>query len=463
MYWTDDGGKTWTASQLVGRGAGASISMINAIQGWTATRNWSFRVTTNGGRNWTRIIDDRISKGIYEGVQTLDDNQDGKIDHGWFVGCVGPLDAVENCPSPQTGVVAHTADGGGAWAYQTLPAKTPPLTEILMFDAATGWVAGASGALLYTEDGGNTWQRVAVNLPTGDNTITGLSFADPLHGLASGHSAQVYRFTGPGRSMGSYLQQGAITVDGQPGDWYEGGSLTLDATTANTIIGDPPYPGPTDLSARVFSRWTSDALYLLAEIMDTSVHPGDTLRLALDGLDDNTAGGADDHLLVISANGIVSDTLHPDRTDEFAVGVSTQPGGWLVELGIPAAAVGRTSFAASDGLGFNLALEDDDGTGVQHALILEGRRLDANPATFAAIRLIGDAIAYQNGANGYAGQKTPISIAGSTSAAPPPAGWKPRCTGSTQADRSTMTSSSASSWRTCQQARRHWRRRSISP
>mgnify|MGYP001106446084 CR=1 FL=1 len=403
MFWTTNGGQTWTAATTVGRHPGTGIAMATATRGWVALRNYSYWVTADGGRSFQRVIDNRLAPNIYVDVQVFDANHDGQIDHGWLVGCVGPLQD-DACKAPATGSIVHTPDGGATWEVQTLPAGTRPLNVLVMFDPRHGWAGGDEGELLYTADGGGTWTRVSSGLPGGDTHIMGLAFAHPRAGLAAAYSGYILRFTGPGRDLNGYLQDGPLTVDGEPGDWYQGGGMRFDATNATTVLGPSPAPAADDLAAVVFSRWSSDRLYLLVEIDDERVVPtGDRLYLALDGLDDNLGDGDDDHLLSIGADGSLTNPWHPDQTGAFLGAVGTRPGGWVVELAVPATVLGRQAWAAGATVGFNLALADDDGAGEEHTLILEGRRLDARPGVFGTIRLRGNELVYQEGQDDYAG------------------------------------------------------------
>lgn len=409
MYRSANGGQTWEGSISDGTSVNVAISMLDANTGWTALRNFSYRWTTNGGQTWRRVIDSTMSQGIYIDLQILDADQNGQVDQAWFVGCRGPL-VDEECPTPEEGVIAHTADGSAldtttTWEYQNLPADTPPLEGIEMLDAQHGWVVGRDNTILYTDDGGAIWQKAAVEAPASSHLMD-LAFADNTHGLTVGNDGAILRYLSPGRTLGSY-QQDLLppVIDGQVGDWYLGGELLLDANNAGAVLGHPVPPTITDLSASISSRWTTDTLYLLAEITDTQgiTLTSDALWVALDGSDDNVWPGADDHLLRIGIDGVVTDTLHPAQTAFVSAAVQVHAQGWTVELGAPAVLLGRSSFAAGDSVGFNLAIEDDDGSGIEHTLVLENRRVDANPATFGSIRLIANTLSYQNGVDAYAG------------------------------------------------------------
>ena len=399
MYRTTDGGETWLETVTEGDNANVDISMISNYEGWTATKRSAYRWTTSAGQTWRRDYPPDSVGGSYRAVQVFDVDQNGGMDFAWLVGCKGNLDSVtEDCPIPQEGRIVFTPDSGESWELQALPDGTPPLTDIFMFDAKQGWVGGYEGFLSYTSDGGASWEVVQSPILPGYTLITELDFADAAHGMASAFGGYIIRFEGPGRMLGSYNQAGSIEIDGSPDDWYLGGQLYLDADNASTVLGNKPWPLSFDISARIYSRWTADTLYLLAEITDNVVVTDgeDAIQVAIDGLGDGQWGGADDHLLTIGADGSVTDDLHPDQTDAFSISVGLSNNGWIVEIAAPASVLGRDSFAEEDSVGFNIGLDDDDGNGLEHTLLLEGRQIDANPATFGQIRLFASTLTFQN-------------------------------------------------------------------
>ena len=399
MFYTTNGGKNWLASAADGDNVSVAISMVSPTQGWSALRQYSYRLTTNGGRYWRRVINPNLSAGFFEAIKALDANQDGQVDNVWLVGCMG-----KECTDPRTGAIARTTDAGGSWKYQPLPANTPPLKAVVMFDGLTGWTGGEQGVLLYTESGGSTWERVESSLPAASAAhITDLGFVGRERGLATSYGGYIIRFTGPGATLGSFSQAGAIVVDGQAGDWYEGGALRLDSAAAATVLGPEPPPEPADISVELRSRWTADDLHFLAEITDDQVTDADSIQFAIDGLDDGRWNGSDDHLVTIRSDGSLADEMHPEQAGDFVVQTSLTATGWLAELAVPASLLGRTDLAEGATAGLNVALNDDDGDGAAHMLVLEGRRIDANPAIFATVRLVGDTLSFQQGVEGYGG------------------------------------------------------------
>ncbi len=401
MFHTSDGGVTWQKSAVVGHTANVDIAMASQYEGWTAQRNLGHRYTTSAGQKWERYMPYSEQANIYFfGVDTLDVNQDGGLDMGWLVGCQGPL-VNEQCPA-HSGVIFYAVGHQDPGQQQLLPPDTPPLHTITMLDDRHGWVGGADGTLLYTENGGAIWQRVPVETT---NLITSIEFYKDKFGFAATYGGEILRFRGPGRELNSYAQSTDIVVDGEIDDWHYGGKLYLDADNASAVLGDAPYPAPEQLSGEFYSRWTGDALYLMAQIRDDVVAPGDAVRLSLDGLNDDVwdQANADDLLIFIAANGDF-DAGSPENDAAIAHAVRRTSQGWQWEMRIPASLLGRSALAENDAVGLNLALDDSDGPGNSHSLLLAGRGLTtSSPATWGTIRLLGDALTLQNGLNDYQG------------------------------------------------------------
>ncbi len=393
MYYTTDGGTTWKQSSVVGSTANVEISMASQYEGWTAQRRQGHRYTTSAGQSWKRYMNYDIQNNVYFfGVSTLDVNHDGGLDMGWLVGCQGPL-VDEQCPA-DSGVIFYATGHEDAGAPQVLPANTPELYTIFMQDALHGWVGGAEGTMLYTENGGMSWQKIAV--PT-VQLITELAFYQDKMGFATTYSGEILRFRGPGRKLSSYTQTTSITIDGDINDWHYGGGMMLDADNASTVLGEKPYPDAESFSGTFYSRWMTDTLYLMAQVKDDVVGADDTVSFAVDGLNDDIPGNADDHVIKIAADGAF------EGDASIAHAVSLTDAGWQLELGIPANLLGRTALAQNDAVGMNLMLEDGDGPGVSHSLLMEGRSLNVSPAIWGDIALLGNTLTMQEGVNKYKG------------------------------------------------------------
>src|SRR5439155_25820295 len=90
------------------------------------------------------------------------------------------VDASEGWAAGDEGVIWHTIDGGRNWERQ--PSGVRASLRSLCFprnNPYVGWVAGreelpgggSSGVLLYTKDGGVSWQRVLLNALPGLNRV----------------------------------------------------------------------------------------------------------------------------------------------------------------------------------------------------------------------------------------------------------------------------------------------------
>ncbi|WNG60369.1 hypothetical protein F0U59_40920 [Archangium gephyra] len=199
------------------------ISFRNEQEGWlrTACDKW-FR-TDDGGRSWREfnvreemLVQERESLSGAAQPDDSDDSSNGSLrltDLLWLSSTEG-LALVNDAP-----MAFRTEDGGRSWTRLTLPVKnhffrkleavgerlwlcspdgwilrsddagrswkelpgTPSdesdgCTTLSFVDARDGWAGGQSGALWHTEDGGETWKRMAATddgpvAPKGSGTV----------------------------------------------------------------------------------------------------------------------------------------------------------------------------------------------------------------------------------------------------------------------------------------------------
>lgn len=152
IFATTDGGNNWDA-QASGTGRKLSdIHFINSAEGWI-TGGWGdgsdFLVlkTVDGGANWQN---QSFGSDCYSTMSIYF----ASADNGWICGHDNNLDAH----------IHHTEDGGDNWIRQTVPAGAGPVYDIAFATSETGWATTSSlyhspsGAVLYTTDGGDTWE-----------------------------------------------------------------------------------------------------------------------------------------------------------------------------------------------------------------------------------------------------------------------------------------------------------------
>jgi len=101
---------------------------------------------------------------------------------GWIAGTSGKL--------------LSTNNGGASWQYTSLPTSAH-LESIQFLNDSTGWICGWSGKILKTTDGGQNWNTQ----PSGTSFILrDLSFCDSLCGWAVGERGLILKTTNGGQN-----------------------------------------------------------------------------------------------------------------------------------------------------------------------------------------------------------------------------------------------------------------------
>ena len=163
---TSDGGKSWRlqfqgTKQESGAAGVIDIDFISAREGWfltsdMTTMNGTLYHTSDGGANWNSLGEQRISRPSAEGLCFTDSKT------GWipFSPGAGPVD----------GGLSVTHDGGKTFrilgetaAEEGGPGAITSANQVLFLSAQDGWAVGEDrnhgDYLLRTTDGGNTWEQ----------------------------------------------------------------------------------------------------------------------------------------------------------------------------------------------------------------------------------------------------------------------------------------------------------------
>ena len=168
------------------------MSFPTTLQGWAVGLDGVILHTADGGRHWAPQASGTMDP--LEGVAFADARC------GWAVG--------GSWGSP---LLLATTDGGTHWTPQSSPAVAS-LNAVDCVDASHAWAVGQSGALLFTTDGGATWDQRYLNGSTTPG-FSAVDFSDALHGWA----------------VDSWAGALAVTADG--GDsWTE---ITQDVSPTN--------------------------------------------------------------------------------------------------------------------------------------------------------------------------------------------------------------------------------------
>lgn len=234
---TSDGGDSWTVQFTAPGDYLRCVAFANANIGWVGTLTRARRLyhTLNGGGAWTPVVGLPVDAPVAVcGLSVVSDQvvyaagsnrpsdpprmmktTDGGaswtawsmsahasilIDvhftdslHGWVVGgkadAPGPTDRSLLKP-----VVLYTSDGGAVWNNRLAGQEASfPFGEwgwkIHFINSNVGFISLENfndGAILRTDDGGATWQRLPINDPQGNANLEGVGFADENLGWTGG-------------------------------------------------------------------------------------------------------------------------------------------------------------------------------------------------------------------------------------------------------------------------------------
>lgn len=233
MIWhTEDAGSTWAWQSLGMSKFATRIFFVDYNYGWAAGGEAIVIRTSDGGNNWNQVIINHLpadtvdfygvsfvdtmigwmvagrypeidSLGIHykkgqgfivysenggdswvlQRRDTIYDFFDVKFkdeQEGWVVG--GNDSTMEAC-------VLHTTNGGEDWNQLTIPSEAKYLRALELIDGNKLWAVGRNGSIIYSSNGGNSWQVQTSNI---DTTLFDVDFADSLRGLIAGNGVVLY-------------------------------------------------------------------------------------------------------------------------------------------------------------------------------------------------------------------------------------------------------------------------------
>ena len=379
-YFTEDG-VTWEGAfdNGVGR-THLDLDMINSWQGVVSTKKNLFDYTLDAGRHWKGYFFYQFGVFYNSGADAYDYDGDGNLDYAWLAGCIAEGDLDGPC---REGAIIFSPDvlsGPDSWRALLLDPNVPRLQKIEMVNEQTGWAVGFDATVLFTEDGGNTWQIQPVpsdaNLYGMDVYNRGLVYAVGLRG-------DILRYSEPDRRLKANPQW-LNRVDGDLGEWSAYNARDLNSEDMDTIEGDAP--DPDDLNAHVRVRWDDRGLYLGIDVTDTTlVTTGalvDQIGVALDGLGDGVVG-EDDHTIFFLADGSAQGL---PEGGQYAL--TSRAEGYTIEAFIPQTTLGG-DFAHLRKIGINFALYDARPGEAAYAsqMVWAGDALSGDPETFGYITL----------------------------------------------------------------------------
>lgn len=236
---TDDGGKTWLPVQKFTTDSILQIYFTDASTGWMLCERSIYsrgknpvsylRKTTDGGVHWdkiefedadrervTRILFDRNGLGLAfgEGGIFYRLQADGTtwkksraaihfllLDGAYSLGANGAIVGAG-------GTIVFTQDGGLTWEEATILHETNSRINSVVFTSAKqGWAVGTDGAIFTATGGGRLWRLVPQSETTA--ALNSVYFSDARNGYAAGNDGTILHTPDAGNHW--YLEQTRVT------------------------------------------------------------------------------------------------------------------------------------------------------------------------------------------------------------------------------------------------------------
>ena len=148
-------------------------------------------------------------------------------------------------------------------------------------------------------------------------------------------------------------------IDGDPVEWQALTGTSLNKDNAGSIGGSDMNPSIADLSANLRAAWAPEALYFAATITDdVLVGNNSTYIWGDDVLELGIRVGSTSHQFTLAVDGRTTDLGNPITSLTYVT--RTVPGGWTLEVAVPATALGLTTLATGQQYPFTFGLWDDD-------------------------------------------------------------------------------------------------------
>ena len=130
-----------------------AVHFIDQNHGWVAGSSGTLLQTSDGGVTWTKTS---VTKDDLRDVYFADER------NGWLLAQRDPL---RTKPNERSSYLLNTKDGGVTWqpVFLNTPDVNTRFARLVFTDAEHGWVFGEVGVLYTTTDGGTHWvqQRTA--------------------------------------------------------------------------------------------------------------------------------------------------------------------------------------------------------------------------------------------------------------------------------------------------------------
>jgi photosystem II stability/assembly factor-like uncharacterized protein len=182
LAFTKDGGRNWTQHDLQTDENINEIYFRNDSNGYLVAGKKMF-ITRDGGRSWqeTKIYKTSDFKGLTPEFLSIR-FPDKKL--GFVVGSL-----LNKADEVVDSLVMRTNDGGETWSRVAVAAKAE-LYHLDFVNGSDGWIVGDKGIILTTIDGGFTWIKQKSG---SDKPLYNVDFRDKSEGYAVGGKGTVLR------------------------------------------------------------------------------------------------------------------------------------------------------------------------------------------------------------------------------------------------------------------------------
>ena len=129
-----------------------------------------------------------------------DNDESNPVDQNKYAWVVGDVD------SNAYGNILYTHDGGETWERQGDPnlMSNIDLQNLAVYDKNTVWVVGVNYSVFKTNDGGKTWEQVSLPPNPRNPTLFSISMPDPFNVWISGSDGLVMKTANGGNSWTVY-------------------------------------------------------------------------------------------------------------------------------------------------------------------------------------------------------------------------------------------------------------------
>lgn len=166
---TVDGGQTWELQRSANEDEVMfSIACVSPETAWVVGQDGLVLQTKDGGKSWSRH--DSSTTNNLARVRFFDDS-------GWIVGGL-------------VGKATLLRMRNSATKWEPVPLNTSEALLDIYINGRGGWIVGANGTILRTDDGGQTWQQE--KSPT-SISLTSIFFLNPGQGWIGGDKRTILR------------------------------------------------------------------------------------------------------------------------------------------------------------------------------------------------------------------------------------------------------------------------------